>query len=577
MTSQMEARAYGIGQLLTERGLFRVPAHQRDFAWTDDVVEQYVDDILRALQENADDYFVGLIVLVPPDKGRGPFEILDGQQRLATTTMLYATIRQWLSGAGFDKDAGTIQASYIGLSQLGQRQDTPRLALNTTNRDLFREFVIKNSLDESIELEKQKYGRLNTNRKLLDALMKCREMVWKYAQHEVTDRDLQASRLYKFAEYIKHSVKVVCLDVSSAANAFVIFESLNDRGLELSILDLIKNNILSRADEDVDEVQTAWAQMTGFLGDRSADDFIKVFWTSRFGRIRRGTLFEEWKDKFSNRSDAIGVAHSLVLASENYASLENPASDVWEPYGEKVRSYVDGLSLLSSKPLHPIIMSALEKFENSEFGRLMELLLVLTVRYQVSSGRTGDMETKAARTAREIWNGTLPNAMSVWTDLKALIPSDESFRQAFTSFVETRPQRAKYILKELESVAYQRKHGRHRDSIPESTLTLEHVLPRNPSAEWNSVLSADEQKDSELYNRLGNLCLVRSRQNQRIANKPFDFKCANLYSASELVLTKSIFEDYTVWNRAAIDDRQSKLAKLATISWPLPKEATDSQ
>src|SRR4051812_18239930 len=98
----MEAHTQGIGELIEHRRLFRVPDHQRDYAWSaEDDVEQFLDDITRALLEGAPDYFLGLIVLVNPREDR-VCEILDGQQRLATATMMYAAIRDWLVSSGFE-------------------------------------------------------------------------------------------------------------------------------------------------------------------------------------------------------------------------------------------------------------------------------------------------------------------------------------------------------------------------------------------------------------------------------------------------------------------------------------------
>jgi len=93
-TSQLEASTYGIGQLITQRKQFAVPEHQRSFAWTTEEVGDYLTDISQALAKDAADYFIGLIVLLGPVET--VWQILDGQQRLATATMLYAAIREWL-------------------------------------------------------------------------------------------------------------------------------------------------------------------------------------------------------------------------------------------------------------------------------------------------------------------------------------------------------------------------------------------------------------------------------------------------------------------------------------------------
>src|SRR5258708_25032495 len=117
----MNADTRGIGELIQANRLFAVPDHQRDYAWdADDEVLQFIEDLEREMLEGrSDDYFLGLIVLVHPEDGQ-PWEILDGQQRLATTTMIYAAIRDWLSANRRDVDAQVIQNDYIGIRTLGE-------------------------------------------------------------------------------------------------------------------------------------------------------------------------------------------------------------------------------------------------------------------------------------------------------------------------------------------------------------------------------------------------------------------------------------------------------------------------
>src|SRR5687767_1815751 len=138
MKSTLDANTYGIGQLITQRKMFVVPEHQRPFAWTVDEVEQYLDDIENARRSDAADYFIGLIVLQGPLDAA--WQILDGQQRLATTTMVYAAIREWLNARGFKADSSQIDNEFIGVRQLGGKY-SPRLRLNTDNQETFDSYI----------------------------------------------------------------------------------------------------------------------------------------------------------------------------------------------------------------------------------------------------------------------------------------------------------------------------------------------------------------------------------------------------------------------------------------------------
>ncbi len=114
----MGAETKGIGQLIQERESLRVPDHQRDYTWPVGAVEQYLLDINAAMEKIAPHYFIGLVVLVESDDNSG-WQILDGQQRLATTIMIYAAMRTWLAGNGFPEDASLIPAEIHRCSGVG--------------------------------------------------------------------------------------------------------------------------------------------------------------------------------------------------------------------------------------------------------------------------------------------------------------------------------------------------------------------------------------------------------------------------------------------------------------------------
>ncbi len=320
---QMVSETRGVGQLISVRRYFAVPAHQRDFAWPLGSVEQFLDDIVGAMNAGDSDYFLGLIVLVNTDElSARRHEILDGQQRLATTTMTYAAIRQWLREHNQDQEALKIQNEFIGISEIGEPLDEPRLILNTNNREIFQEVVVNLCPDKTIIERQQLAGRHSSVRKLLDAALKCRQFVAELAEAQGSEPEKQCAVLFRFAKYLRDNVQVNCLDVTAPENAYTIFESLNDRGIDLSVLDLLKNHLLKAAHPQDDQILHDWTAMLTRLGDRKGDDFLKAFWTSRFGRIQRGRLFHEMKSKYATKAKVLALSRELVEVAEVYANLE---------------------------------------------------------------------------------------------------------------------------------------------------------------------------------------------------------------------------------------------------------------
>ena len=213
-TSFMEAHTQGIGEFIEHRQFFRVPDHQRDFAWGDEEVEQFIDDVIGALQGSDEDYFLGLVVVVEPGHD-GVWEILDGQQRLATTTMVYAAIREWLHSAGFEEDAIKLQNDFIGSRKLGEIENVPRLTLNITNRAAFREFVVDRHNDAFLASKHGLAPRYSSERQLIGAVRYCRRRVSELASESDQEPKVQANVLYALANYLRDRVKIVVMKVAS--------------------------------------------------------------------------------------------------------------------------------------------------------------------------------------------------------------------------------------------------------------------------------------------------------------------------------------------------------------------------
>jgi len=217
-----EASIYGIGQLITQRKMFTVPEHQRNFAWTSDDIDTFFSDITAAVDRQDADYFVGLVVLLGPKDDR--WIILDGQQRLATTTMIYSAMRNWLSSRSLEQDSLQINSEFISVRMLGGGYQ-PRFLPNLANRQIFIETIMDKCPDAEIRLRADNTSKYSSNRLLLDGNLTIRERLQSYVSNGYNSMEEQTRRLFGLANYLETRVRVVALDVSSEANAFMIFES----------------------------------------------------------------------------------------------------------------------------------------------------------------------------------------------------------------------------------------------------------------------------------------------------------------------------------------------------------------
>ena len=239
-----EAPPAGLGKLLME-SRFAVPNHQRDYSWTEQV-KQLFDDIDAAIDAHDPTYFLGLMVFMGSESGE--LIVLDGQQRLATGVIFISAVRSWLSQfSQHQKDANQIQEWFIGRSELGEKALQPRLIMNSANNQCFNDFIVEAVPTEHINTALERLKKQDRNRKLLEAALYCRERVAEVAS-TIKNPDETAKRLIKIVVYLRDQANVARLIVSSEAAAFTIFETLNDRGLELSPLDLVKNYLFGKAE-----------------------------------------------------------------------------------------------------------------------------------------------------------------------------------------------------------------------------------------------------------------------------------------------------------------------------------------
>jgi hypothetical protein len=276
-----------------------------------------------------------------------------------------------------------------------------------------------------------------------------------------------------------------------------------------------------------------------------------------------------WLAQYSEyQSDAAKIQEWFIGRSElgqKYAAIDSADDAVWSIYPTEARATVRSLRLLGSQQAHPVILSALNSFDPKETAKLLELLEVIIVRYLlIGGGNTGRFETTCAILARKIHSKEIKTASAAFQELKDVYPSDDDFKQAFRVKQERSNQKAQYFLKRIEQEAIRQKSNKMPELTP-GNLTVEHVLPRNPGADWSSVTDSDPAIKDDCSTRIGNTCLLTDSGNNKLGGKSFSEK-RKIFEASDLITTKAIAA-HTTWDRQNIDHHQAYLAKLAASTW----------
>ena len=436
----------GIGEILKENKL-AVPPHQRDYAWTTDKVEQLIEDLTEAKESNKD-HFLGTIVTIKEDAG-AELKIVDGQQRLTTTTIILSTIRNFLK-----KDDVTnliveaIETEFLTTINRKERERILRLTLNIDDNIFFKNLINSNG----------DFSNLSPSRKshdlLLEAAKTCKKWVYKVADtHAKSDI---ADRLNDWLEYIEHKATAVLLSVSDGSRAFKMFETLNDRGLRTSQSDLVKSYLFGEVGETrIIEAQARWSSMQDALQEINDDDrIINFLWHSLLATrkyIKSDEVYDTISQKIRGNSNAITYLTELESLARTYVSTYNHNSEVWEKYSQITRDAVQVYNQrFDPKPMRPLILALVTKMPKKEIEKSILHLLSLTVRSvitsQVSSGTF-----RSTNTALSVYKGDILTFDQLKNALRNVSVSDDDFKTAFSKNKSSTSALARYYLHALEA------------------------------------------------------------------------------------------------------------------------------
>lgn len=552
--SQIGFEQAGIGSVLRHNKLV-VPPNQREYAWEERQVTQLFKDFARAINDR--DYFLGTIVTIPR---ADHLEVVDGQQRLATTAILLAAIRDHLEGRE-GVLVESINNEFLTGIDRAKRERVSKLTLNTDDRDLFTWIVTHNQNDNRPQPLRQSHERLYAA---------CDE-ARKHVQNIVSALDTKdhGDLLNGWVSFIEHKALVVLLRVPNDANAYKMFETLNDRGLRTSQADLIKNYLFGRAEGRINEVQERWAYMRGALESLEEEDitvnFLRHALIVQSGHLRESEVFDEVQDKVKSEQASVTFVSTLENLANVYVATFNPEHKKWSGYSDSARRAIEVFNLINIRPFRPILLAVTAKMNPKETGESFQFLISLGVRLLIAgTTRSGSVEESLAESARRVFDGAIGTAEDLKRTLAPITPSNQVFREALEGARVTNSRLARYYLRSLEMAA---KHEPEPWFVPlddRTVINLEHVLPRKPEEKWPQFTEDEVAIHS---NRLGNLALIRATDNSDIKSEAFADK-KKVYAGCPYVLTSQI-ADADDWTPASIVERQKTLAALGEVAWPI--------
>jgi hypothetical protein len=527
------------------RKVLKVPRYQRPYTWTEREVRELIQDLWRAYKRGATFYFIGQIVLV---KNHGKFEVSDGQQRLATLTMLIAYVRDRIPGR-------TKQ-----FQTLIMEGNSPRLLLREEDANFFWGFV----QEAGHMAELARHAEVGVDSK--DLLVNAARTIESELSKITEDRELDA-----FMSYVARACTLNVVDADERGCAQTVFNTLNKRGSPLSGADIIKSDLLENSKLSNTEAEAAarkWEQ-TEDLFER--ENFARLLYMMPL--LLTGEPMLSPGDLASFRTAverAGGVRTFLFEQLPRYAhalrAIFAGSIDVG-PASAEVNRRVALMKEVEQWDWAPCAIAFLAEHaaEHERARRFFQALDRLTFACELAVVDNRDREDRYANIIRYVGDDKLLHEGEGKQRALALTDNEQMKFFATLNRSRKRDRQRRLLLMRLEA------------SLPHGSLlkmnddvTVEHVLPKNGGAWWNERFP-DQALRNELANLLGNLTLLTYVQNSDADTKPYPKKRSVYFDTAGApihALTKDL-APIEEWTLQAIEERHERLVRILSEDWGL--------
>ena len=558
----MTPRKASIGELLGEyeRRQIKLPEFQRSYSWEKAQVATFWKD-LKDFRERYDkspvdaSYFLGPIVVI---ESKTEITVLDGQQRLATATILLAGLRNLsreLHAASpfqeLDYFARDMQRELV------EKKDTTPRAYSLTLSELDEPYFLQTIKSDPPTDAKPTLRSHQLMKAAYDFFL---DEIRLAIQGKLPQAQVQ--ELKSFREALTKGMALVAIVVEDEEDAYDIFEALNDRGLRLSVPDLVVNLLLKRCANKTERqtVRQTWNSMIQQMGRRDVSRFLRHLWLSQFGDLKAKGLYSEIKEHLTkNKTTSIGFAQACVEACEDYLKLVEVDKSLPKDASKDVEGLVRYLNVQNSLPL---LLSAYKCLSDSDFTTLVKSAASLYVRHTLVGNQNPlELETVFYDTAREIRAQHASKVASskalkaAKAKLTKLNPADSLVEQKFEDLLMSKSEAAWFVTQLANSQQSSTKE------VGMDKANVEHIFPQNAGTAWPNRTNLEP-----FILHVGNLTILGKRINNKAQNKSFADKCKDHYSKSEIRMTRELLKE-TSWDETIIRKRAKALAKIAIQIW----------
>lgn len=585
-----------------------VPDYQREYIWSDKEVNKLLEDIDDEIDgASTSEYFIGT-VLVSPTNLKNHFDVIDGQQRLTTFFLILCALRALFKNEPQEQTlSGLISTSYT--TKEGEINTSIKLSPRYEYAEEIMNIIV-NANEKPQEVKAiitasgvKQFGSLEN-------LINAYNIVFHFLETNYKEN----GKLKKYWGYLSNNVIFIQIstDVSSALK---IFETINERGVGLNPMDLLKNLLFTHVKlDEFNKLKDEWKKITKPLEEHKEKPlrFLRYFLMANYkivndrgdSTVREDEIYD-WFTKKSNaelcnyKNEPFVFVRKIINSVDNFIDFSQGKGN-----DNKNNLFMNNIRKLcgGAFSLHYVLLLASSTLPKELFDYLLKQLETFLFYYIITRTATKELERNFSNWADElriIVGITDPNDQK--TKLNDFIieklqknanskdvESEDALKRY--NFYSLQQYRTRYILAKMTQYVDMAYKGiKSPGSLDEYTvLEIEHILPNNPEKELRNDFSCNNKdKEYDEYKmKLGNLTLLEKPINIVAGRKYFEEKTEE-YKKSKNYLTSSIAElnavgnnssinrinqklkSFDTWDANTIDERQSILIRLSNDIWKI--------
>ena len=559
MPETIKAAELSLVGIFNDNYRFEIPDYQRPYSWTTEQTGELLDDILYTVGKSSDvsdvsPYFLGSIVIIKND-GSPEADVVDGQQRLTTLTILFCVLRELSADSHlritrdrYVRETSDPDAGIEGNFRLSVRwRDRKFFQGNIQEKGNLFDFF-KQSHEDSPDSQKRMFENAN--------------YLWKELSK------LDEERRNTLARFLVQRCYLVVVSTTDQDSAYRIFSVLNDRGLDLSPTDILKAQIIGGMDASAQTDYTeTWEDIEDELG---RDDFRSLFAHIRMIYMKdkaRGALNKEFQEGvlkgMNGRAFIEGVLTPYANAYEKVALLEPQSGDSFDD----VRRNLEHLGRLDNIDWIPPAMEFFKCNPNNADDTLRFVRDLERLAHGLFIRRT-DINRRIRRYADVL--RAIERGDELFEDGPLQLSDDEKSEilRILEGPIYSLPRVPRPLMLRLDilragaGAAYNHK-----------IISVEHVLPQHPqeSSQWFEWFP-DEDERRQWTHKLANLVLLSHRKNSQANNREFKRKKDTYFrrdgKRTPFVLTNEVIDE-SEWTPDVLKRRQKSLVDALKKEWRL--------